>query len=72
MLNILMLKSQEVEHKSAPIAFMFGAQSLTNPGKGADWLLRAISNLSSSLKRETVLLTLWGREEKKLSKQLRW
>jgi glycosyltransferase involved in cell wall biosynthesis len=37
---------------------MFGAQSLTNARKGGDLLLEALRELPSSLKAETVLLTL--------------
>jgi glycosyltransferase involved in cell wall biosynthesis len=37
---------------------MFGAQHLTDPRKGGDLLLKALSRLPESLKAETVLLTL--------------
>nr|WP_290224467.1 glycosyltransferase family 4 protein [Trichocoleus desertorum] len=37
---------------------MFGGQHLTDPRKGGDLLLKALSSLPESLKAETVLLTL--------------
>lgn len=37
---------------------MFGAESLTNTRKGGDLLLKVLQNLPSSLKAETVLLTI--------------
>lgn len=37
---------------------MFGAESLKNSRKGGDLLLKALSNLSTSLKAETLLLTI--------------
>ena len=43
---------------------MFGAQSLTNPRKGGDLLLKALSGLPDSLKSEIVLLIMGNRGEK--------
>ncbi|MEQ8960653.1 MAG: glycosyltransferase, partial [Coleofasciculus sp. C2-GNP5-27] len=43
---------------------MFGAQSLTNPRKGGDLLLKALSSLPESLKTETVLLIMGNGGEK--------
>ena len=42
---------------------MFGAQSLTDPRKGTDLLLKALQSLPESLKAEIVLLTIGGGEE---------
>jgi len=43
---------------------MFGAQNLTNPRKGGDLLLKALSSLPESLKTEIVLLIMGNGGEK--------
>jgi glycosyltransferase involved in cell wall biosynthesis len=43
---------------SSKKVLMFGAQSLTDPRKGGDLLLKALSSLPTALKAETVLLIL--------------
>jgi len=42
---------------------MFGAKSFKNSRKGSDLLLKALSSLPDSLKKETVLLTIGSRSE---------